>query len=40
VPSKEQLVDILTKPTPRSRFEKLREMLGIRYINYKLGYIV
>ncbi|XP_060873977.1 zinc finger protein 514-like [Metopolophium dirhodum] len=35
VPSKEQLADILTKPTPRPRFEELREMLGIRYINSK-----
>lgn len=33
VPSKEQLADILTKPTPRPRFQELREMLGIRYIN-------
>jgi hypothetical protein len=40
VPSKEQLADILTKPTPRPRFQELREMLGIRYINSKLGYIV
>lgn len=40
VPSKEQLADILTKPTPRPRFQELRGMLGIRYINSKLGYIV
>ncbi|KAL4104202.1 hypothetical protein QTP88_019511 [Uroleucon formosanum] len=39
-PSKEQLADILTKPIPRPRFQELREMLGIRYINSKLGYIV
>jgi len=38
--SKEKLADILTKPTPRPRFQELREMLGIRYINSKLGYIV
>ncbi|KAL4123438.1 hypothetical protein QTP88_015616 [Uroleucon formosanum] len=40
VPSKEQLADILTKSIPQPRFQELREMLGIRYINSKLGYIV
>jgi hypothetical protein len=31
--SKEQLADILTKPTPRTRFQELREMLGIRHLD-------
>ena len=29
VPSKEQVVDILTKPLPRETFEYLRQKLGV-----------
>ena len=29
VPSKEQFVDILTKPLPRETFEYLRQKLGV-----------
>ena len=31
--SKEQLADVLTKPTPQTRFQELREMLGIRHLD-------
>lgn len=33
IPSKEQIADIMTKPTPRKRFQELREMLGIKNVN-------
>ncbi|XP_060857196.1 uncharacterized protein LOC132934828 [Metopolophium dirhodum] len=29
ISSKEQIADIMTKPTPRTRFNELREMLGV-----------
>jgi hypothetical protein len=32
VKTEDQLVDILTNPLPRERFEKLRGMLGIMHL--------
>jgi len=33
IPSKEQIADIFTKPLPKSQFEYLQQMLGVRSLS-------